>query len=484
MIDGEVLAILLLIAHGVLVILAAVVVSANRRPSAAIAWLLAVVFLPVIALVAFLLVGRTRLPARRRADQAFVTGRMRERVPSLAAVGHREQWPAWLPGVVAMTERLGALPMVGGNTVEFIEDYAGSFDAMIADIDAAERFVHVEFYILVRDHATAPFFDALARAAARGVDVRVLSDHLAGFLNPGRKATMRFLAANRILWHGMLPLRPLRGQWQRPDLRNHRKLVVVDGRVGFTGSQNLVDASYNKRKNTARGLHWLELMVRLDGPAVRELDAVFVTDWFSESGELLPLDESPVSVASGADRFDVQVLPSGPSFDAENNLKLFAALLHKAERRISITSPYFVPEESIMLALATAVARGVQVELFASEVGDQALVYHAQRSYYEALLRAGVRVFLYRSPTVLHSKHFSIDDDVAIVGSSNMDIRSFSLNMEVSVLLHGRDAVDRLRAVEDHYREQSRELTLAEWRARPVLERVADNAARLTSALQ
>lgn len=485
MIDGDALAILLLIAHGVLVIVAAVVVSANRRPSTAIAWLLAVVFVPVIALIAFLLVGRTRLPAGRRDDQAFVTDRMRERVPSLDAVGHRDQWPAWLPGIVAMTERLGALPMVGGNSVDFIEEYTGSFDAMIAEIDTAERFVHVEFYILVLDESTRPFFDALARAAARGVDVRVLSDHLAGFLNPGRKGTMRFLADHRIHWYGMLPLRPLRGQWQRPDLRNHRKLVVVDGRVGFTGSQNLVDASYNKRKNIVRGLHWLELMIRMEGPAVRELDAVFVTDWFSESRELLPIDESPVVLdASGAGHFDLQVLPSGPSFDAENNLKLFAALLHKAERRISITSPYFVPEESIMLALATATARGVAVELFASEVGDQALVYHAQRSYYEALLRAGVRIFLYRSPTVLHSKHFSIDDDVAIVGSSNMDIRSFSLNMEVSVLLHGREAVDRLRAVEDHYREQSTELTLDGWLARPVLTRVADNAARLTSALQ
>lgn len=485
MIDGDALAILLLIAHGVLVIVAAVVVSANRRPSTAIAWLLAVVFVPVIALIAFLLVGRTRLPTGRRDDQAFVTDRMRERVPSPDAVGHRDQWPAWLPGIVAMTERLGALPMVGGNSVDFIEEYTGSFDAMIAEIDTAERFVHVEFYILVLDESTRPFFDALARAAARGVDVRVLSDHLAGFLNPGRKGTRRFLADHRIHWHGMLPLRPLRGQWQRPDLRNHRKLVVVDGRVGFTGSQNLVDASYNKRKNIVRGLHWLELMIRIEGPAVRELDAVFVTDWFSESRELLPIDETPVVLdASGAGRFDLQVLPSGPSFDAENNLKLFAALLHKAERRISITSPYFVPEESIMLALASATARGVAVELFASEVGDQALVYHAQRSYYEALLRAGVRIFLYRSPTVLHSKHFSIDDDVAIVGSSNMDIRSFSLNMEVSVLLHGREAVDRLRAVEDDYREQSTELTLDGWLTRPVLTRVADNAARLTSALQ
>ncbi|MEO7016510.1 MAG: cardiolipin synthase [Leifsonia sp.] len=486
--DGELLALVFAIAHGVLVVVATVVISANRRPSAAIAWILAIVLFPVLGLLAFWLLGLSKLPAARRRDQAFVTEQILSRVPGLQVIGSREDWPDWLESTVTLNRRLGALPMVGGNAVSLIEDYTGSFDAMIEAIDAATDVVHVEFYILVLDDVTRSFFEALARAHARGVTVRVLSDHLAGFLNGGRRETMRFLAATGIEWHGMLPLRPLRGQWQRPDLRNHRKLVVVDGRVGFTGSQNLVDASYNKRSNMRRGLHWVELMIRIEGPAVRELDAVFVTDWFSETAELLPIDEAasaPTPEETRADGFvDAQVLPSGPSFDAENNLKLFTTLLYKAERRISITSPYFVPDESIQLALVTAAARGVEVELFASEVGDQALVYHAQRSYYEALLAAGVRIHLYRSPAVLHSKHFSIDDDIAVVGSSNMDIRSFSLNMEVSVLLHGREFVVRLRAVEDSYRANSVELELATWRRRPVSERVRDSLSRLTSSLQ
>jgi cardiolipin synthase len=178
------------------------------------------------------------------------------------------------------------------------------------------------------------------------------------------------------------------------------------------------------------------------------------------------------------------VLPSGPSFENDNNLKLYALLIHKAERRVSITSPYFVPEESTMLAIVTAAARGVQVELFASAIGDQALVYHAQRSYYEELLRAGVSIYLYREPTVLHSKHFSIDDEIAVVGSSNMDIRSFSLNMEVSVLVHGREFVDRLRLIEDDYRANSDRLELDDWLNRALPAKVGDNLARLTSALQ
>jgi cardiolipin synthase A/B len=226
------------------------------------------------------------------------------------------------------------------------------------------------------------------------------------------------------------------------------------------------------------------LMVRLDGPIVRELDAVFVTDWYSETQELLPLDTTPVVLGTDDGLLDAQVLPSGPSFDNDNNLKLFTFLLHSAQRRISITSPYFVPDESTLMAIVTAASRGVEVELFVSAIGDQHLVYHAQRSYYEALLRAGVAIYLYRAPTVLHSKHFSIDDDVAVIGSSNMDIRSFSLNMEVSVMLHGSRFVDAMRTIEDGYRAASDRLTLDDWMKRPLIGRINDSLARLTASLQ
>jgi len=480
----EIVAVVLLAAHVVIGLVATVLISANRSPSAAVAWVLAIVFIPFLGALWFLLVGVGRLPKSRRDKQRDVNRAILDRTEGLNRVGHREEWPEGLASAVRMNVELGALPMVGGNSAELLDDYEGSLARMVRDIDEAGDHVHVEFYILVKDHATEPFFDALARATARGVSVRVLSDHVSGLMFPNRAETRRSFEAMGAEWHPMLPLRPLRGQWQRPDLRNHRKLVVVDGRVGFTGSQNLIDSTYLKTKNVQRGLHWRELMVRIEGPAVRELDAVFVTDWFSETDELLELDTTPVVFDTSSALLDAQVVPSGPSFENDNNLKLFVYLLHGARRRISITSPYFVPDESTMLAIVTAAVRGVEVELFVSAVGDQALVHHAQRSYYEALLRAGVRIYLYRSPTVLHSKHFSVDDDVAVIGSSNMDIRSFSLNMEVSLLVHGEDFVDRLRRVEDSYRANSDELTLDQWMRRSVGAKVGDSLARLTSSLQ
>lgn len=489
MTTAEILSILLLVIHAVVGFAAAVAISLRRQPATAIAWILTIVFVPLLGLAAFFLVGFGRLPASRRDKQQEVSAMMLAR-PAVIARRVLPEQPAWLRSAVVLNENLGALPMLPDNDAVLLDDYEGTIEAMIADVDTAQHRVHVEFYILVRDSTTQPFFDALARASARGVTVRVLSDHLSGLMFPRRRQTIRALAEMGAQWHPMLPLRPWRGQWQRPDMRNHRKLVVVDGRVGYTGSQNLIDSTYLKPANVRRGLHWLELMVRLEGPVVGELDAVFVTDWYSETDELLPVQTRPgdgvaqAGLATPVRSVDAQVVPSGPSFENDNNLKLFVLLIQDARRRVSITSPYFVPDESTLLALLTAASRGLDVELFVSEVADQVMVHHAQRSYYDALLQAGVAIHLYRAPTVLHSKHFTIDDDVAVIGSSNMDIRSFSLNMEVSLLVRSREFVDRMRLVEDDYRRNSIRLDPAQWASRPLRGKVLDGLARLTSALQ
>jgi len=321
---------LLLAADVLIVLVAAVFISANRKPSAAIAWILAIIFIPVLGLLLFLLIGFPKLPRERRDKQREVCDAVLARTDGLDRVSHRAEWPPWLGSMVTMNCNLGSLPMVGGNSAELIDNYEGSVKAMADAIDQADTFVHVEFFILVEDEATAPFFEALERACQRGVQVRVLSDHVAQFMYPNRKQTIRRFAEMGAEHRPMLPLQPLRGHWRRPDLRNHRKLVVVDGAVGFTGSQNMIIDHYHKKKGIQRGLHWHELMVQLTGPVVRELDAVFVTDWYSETDELLPLDTSPVRPDDDSELVDAQILPSGPSFDNDNNLKLFAA--HDPER--------------------------------------------------------------------------------------------------------------------------------------------------------
>ncbi len=521
--NALIVSVVLAAVHAVLVVWASVKLSTNRRPSSAIAWVLAIVFVPFLGACLYLLIGRGSVsrPRRQVSARVFAQGAARQ-LPAGAAAS-LEGCPDWLPSALALTGRLGAEPAVGGNRVRLLPDYAESLGAIAEAIDAALEYVHVEFYILVRDDTTRVVFDALSRARARGVPVRVLSDFVTALQFPGRTETRALLADIGAEYHAMLPVQPARGNAQRPDLRNHRKLVVVDGRVAFAGSQNLIDASYLKPGNIRRGLQWKELMLRVEGPLAAQLNTVFLADWESEGGSEAPLGELQLARPAGAastglgagesglrelsdvtgelglrelsdvtgesglrELSDVtgQVVASGPSFANDNTLKLFTTMIHGARQRVCITSPYFVPDEAILLAIISAAERGVAVELFVSEVGDQPLVYHAQRSYYEALLRAGVRIWLYPEPTVLHAKHMSVDEDACVIGSSNMDIRSFYLNMEVTVLLVGAQSVRALRTVEDAYRAVSRELELATWLARPRGQQVADNLARLTSSLQ
>lgn len=463
---------------------AIIVVPRNRRPTAAMAWLLAIYFIPVIGVLLFLVIGTPKLPRKRRRKQEDINEYIRETSRGLGLAEPPDDAPVWFQQVVRLNGNLGALPLVGGNSAQLIADYQASLDAMATAIRAAKTYVHVEFYILQSDASTDNFFRALEEVSARGVTVRVLLDHWANRGKPFYRRTLARLSAMGARWQLMLPVAPLKGKYQRPDLRNHRKLLVVDGTVAYMGSQNVTDSTYNLKKNIKRGLHWVDLMARIEGPIVQSVNAVFLSDWYSETDEVLTDETDLFAVGEAAGDLECQVVPSGPGFEFENNLKLFLSMLYAAQRKIIMVSPYFVPEESLLLAITTACQRGVHVELFVSEEGDQAVVYHAQRSYYEALLRAGVKIWMYRKPFILHSKSLTIDDDVAVMGSSNMDMRSFGLNMEISMLVRGEEFVEQMREVEATYRGLSRELTLEEWLKQPLRSTVLDNIARLTSALQ
>jgi cardiolipin synthase len=470
---------------GLVVRLAAVViVPVNRRPTSAMAWLLAIFFIPYLGVLAFLLIGNPKLPEHRRRKQREVNRRILELTKGMDNVPEEDPGPPWLSSVVQLNRNLGAMPLITGNHAHLIEGYDDSLRQMTEAIGAAREYVHCEFYIMASDATTAPFFAALEEAVKRGVSVRVLFDHIGSRRSPHYRRTVKHLKRIGVDWRPMLPVQPLRGKYQRPDLRNHRKLLVVDGDVAFLGSQNLIDRSYNKRGNVRRGLKWQELMARFEGPIVGGINAIFVTDWYSETDEALEGEIHQVDPREAIHSLECQVVPSGPGFDDDNNLKLFNSLIYYAERRVSITSPYFVPDESLMSAVTTAADRGVSVELFVSEIGDQPVVFHAQRSYYEALLRAGVRIYQYPAPYILHAKHMTVDEEVSVIGSSNMDMRSFGLNMEVSLMVSGVEFADEMRRVEDHYRSISTELTLEQHLARPWVGRVVDNLARLTSALQ
>jgi cardiolipin synthase A/B len=329
------------------------------------------------------------------------------------------------------------------------------------------------FYVFADDDATAPVIEALGRAAKRGVRCRVLADAIGS--RSGLRTLHPRLSQIGVEVHEMLPVSLWPWRKARVDLRNHRKIAVIDGEVGYAGSQNLVAAEFTV------GLAYEDLMVRVTGPVVLELQYVFAADWFVETNQVLDGEtEFPGPKTTG--NVPAQALASGPAFPTQNNQRLFVALVHGARKRIVLTTPYFIPDEPLFQAMQTAALRGVEVHLVVSKKGDHFLVSLAQESYYEELLEAGVRVHRYRR-NFLHAKHLSVDNAVAVIGSSNLDIRSFALNAEVMLMLYDPGVAAQLATEQERYFADSRLLSLEAWRERRFRSKFAENLARLVSPL-
>jgi cardiolipin synthase A/B len=457
-------------------------IPGNRRPSSSIAWLLLIVVTPILGLVIFLLIGSPFVRGRRAKVQAEANKVITERTAEIPDLPPGADIPAGVDSLFRLNRHLSHLPCVTGVSHGLFGDSDAAIQAMADAVNEAETRVYSEFFITAWDDTTNVFCTALADAVKRGVKVRLLYDDIASRAYPGFKEMNSKLTAAGIEWHEMMPIKPLKGKWRRPDLRNHRKLLVVDGKVAFMGSQNMIDSSYLLPKNIKVGRHWKDLNIKITGEIVTELEAVFAMDWYTETGEKLGAELELVTDPDGS--VPMQLLPSGPGYLTIPNLRLFTGLVHRAQQKLSLTSPYFVPDDSLLEAITTAAYRGVAVELFVSEQADQFMVQHAQASYYDVLLEAGVRIYLYPKPTVLHAKHFTVDDMVGIIGSSNMDYRSFGLDYEITLMSTGKQFVADLQAVADGYRAVSRELSLDEWRQRPKGQRYVDNVMRLVSALQ
>lgn len=455
----------------------------NRKPNVALGWLMAIFFIPFIGFIAFIIFGSSRLPRKRIERQATMNTLMREAVGHYEPVlGNTNPLRQEISVAASLNYKLGALPMVAGNRFYFHPDNMQAMIDMAAEIDKAEDYVHFEFYITNYDEASSPLWDALIRAHERGVQVRVLIDHIGSRKYDGYRNLCRKLKQSGIKWRLMLPIKPWKLQWQRPDLRNHRKILVIDGNIAFSGSQNAIHPAYNIRRNLKRGLVWKDLSFSVTGPIVEELNAVFVSDWYSETGEL-PLSEIRTRLQATPGGSLAQVVPSGPGYETENNLRLINYLINNAERRILICSPYFVPEETLLQALTNAAYSGIDVSVFVTEKGDQFLANMGQRSYYEQLLRAGVKINAYPGPTVLHSKFMLIDEDIAFIGSSNMDPRSFSLNLEVSSFIVDPEVVKDIEEVADEYMDVCKPIGYDRWMRRSTAIKMIENLCRLWSSL-
>jgi len=450
-----------------------VYVPQRRTPASARAWLLLIFFLPWPGLVLYALIGRTYLP-RRRLEQQIRLAELMKSLPELLA-----HYPAKPPHQAEITEaarlasKLGSFELVGNNSIELLDNYRSSLERLLDDIEHARHSVHLLYYIFADDATGTRAAEAVERAARRGVICRLLMDSVGS--RPALKRLAPRLRAAGVEVIGLLPLRLLRPGRVRLDLRNHRKIAVIDGRIGYIGSQNIVDCDAN------RGLLNEELVARVVGPAVHQLQAVLLADRYQEVAESAAdpsLFPEPLPGGSAV----AQILPSGPGHQEGNTQQVLVSLIYAARRRVVLTTPYFVPDTTLLAAMRTVAARGAEVHLIVSRHSNKPLVQFAQQSYFEDLLNAGVRIHLYES-AFLHAKHASIDHDVAMIGSSNLDIRSFALNSEVSLLVYDAGVVSELNKIQERYMAGSEPITLERWQRRHAVRRWLQNVARLTDTL-
>jgi cardiolipin synthase len=448
----------------------------RKEPSSTFAWIFVLLAFPALGIVLFWYLGRDRIrrPVRTRlAVSSQLRQRLEDRITDTPAAAPAvrtsliDAQPEAMRGVMRLATRMGRANLVRGNRVELLVGATGTYDALVQAIDGARSHVHLEFYAFRRGVAAQRVIDALERASERGVKVRLLYD---AFGSLGVSRALRGLRKKGGEASPFFPLDPIR-RAATINLRNHRKLVVVDGALGFCGGINVGDEF----------VPWRDVMLRVEGPAVGQLQAVFVEDWYFATREDLDDDACFPALPEPGDAV-LQIVQSGPDQTMGAIHHLYFAAIAAARERVWISTPYFVPDRAVLVALQTAALRGIDVRLVVPAHSNYPVAKWAGESFYEELLGAGVRIFEY-GPDMLHTKALVVDGCFATVGSANLDVRSFRLNFELVAVVYDDDIVFELTQLHDQDQRSSRELTHPEWDKRSFGARFKEGVGRLLSPM-
>jgi cardiolipin synthase len=446
-------------------------------------WLLVLLLVPVLGLVLFLLIGDNQLGRRRARRYERLSRGTRER--AVALWRHRcSEWTAEdepYRRISTLGTNLSGSPPLTGNALELLDDAAEFMERLIVEIDRAKEHCHLGYYIWMPQGRGVAVAEAVVRAARRGVACRVLVDAVGGraFWRSGLPA---MLASGGVDVVDALPANPLRVALARLDLRNHRKIAVLDGRTGYCGSHNLTDETYRLRGRARKFGRWLDSTVRIEGPAVQALQTTFLCDWLLDRDERLPPLETFFPECEARGPSVAHVISSGPLPGPNAIRQTMLGMLFTARLELVMSTPYFVPDDATKAALVNAALRGVAVTVILPDGLDEPIVDAASRAHYTDLLEAGVRIFNHKGG-LLHSKTATIDGRVAIAGSANFDMRSFALNFETSVFVYDEDFAARMRVMQAKYIADSREVTLERWRQRRWTRRLTDHSAQLLAPL-
>ncbi|QDU82555.1 Cardiolipin synthase [Polystyrenella longa] len=445
----------------------------HRDPSSRIAWIAVIASLPVLGILLYLLFGETSIGRSRikRLQQVF------KELPETASLRlssteqHHKSVPEQYRHLFSTGRSISGFENIGGNTASLMADSNSTIDAMIADIDEAQDHVHLLFYIWLGDHNGTRMVEALKRAASRGVICRAIADDL-GSRKMIHSPLWKDLEAAGVKLARALPIgnpltRPLHG---RIDLRNHRKILIIDGRVTYCGSQNCADPEFLVK---AKYAPWVDIMIRLEGPVVQQNQYLFISDWMSSTsddiGHLIKQD-----LPAPQEGFPAQVIGTGPTVRFSAMPEMFESLFHAARQELIISTPYFVPDESMLSALCAAAWRGVNTTLIVPARNDSWIVAAASRSYYADLLKAGVHIHEFQGG-LLHAKTLTMDGEVGLIGSANMDRRSFDLNFENNILFYDHDLTSQIRSRQQAYISSSQLVSLESVQAWSLTTRLWNN---------
>jgi len=449
--------IVLVVIH--LAFMARAILRPHRDPTSRIAWVVVIAVVPALGVIAYILFGETSIGRKRVQKAREVLARLPSALPPDCNELHwaKPDYPDRCEPLFQLGESVNGFVPLGGNSGRLMADSNSAIDNMVADMDAAQEHIHVMFYIWLRDNNGMKVVEALIRAAARGVQCRAIADGL------GSRAMIRSPDWQKMLQAGVqlsvaLPignplLRPLHG---RIDLRNHRKIVVIDNWITYCGSQNCADPEFRVKPKFAP---WVDALMRFEGPVARQNQHVFIADWMGylieeEAGataakeDISDLLKAPMrDVHTG---FAAQVIATGPTVRHSAMPEVFETLIFAARRKLLISTPYYVPDDSMQSALCAAAHRGVDTTIIFPARNDSWEVAAVSRSYYLELLRAGVKIFEYEGG-LLHTKSMTVDDDVTLIGSANMDRRSFDLNYENNILFTDRALTAEMRSRQESY---------------------------------
>lgn len=451
------------------------ILSKRRASGVAMAWMILLFTFPVAGVIMYMFVGETWLCGRRSKRTAQAAEKLREPIKELDEIfGTQEAFAHPAARAIVELGRSGMCPPFLGNHAEMFSNADTSFARLIHDIDHAKRSCDLLYYIWLPGGRVSHVEEALIRACKRGVHCRVMVDAVGG------SALFKSRSAENLHQAGVqlresLPVNFLRASLHRVDIRNHRKLAVVDDRIAYVGSMNMADPVLFK-SNEGYG-RWVDMTARVEGPSASLLGDIFEVDWAMESrGDIRT--ELDVDLVRTPGETVTQVVPSGPGQMPELLSRVLTAAVYGAQQKLTLTTPYFIPDDAFVSGLQSAALRGVEVTVIVPERVNGIFVRLASNAFYDGLLDVGVRVLRYKEG-LLHAKTMTVDDAVGIVGTVNIDRRSFWLNYELSFVLHGPRAVKDLYAIQEGYMAKSEPLRDSAWMRRGRAQRLAEQAAHL-----